>query len=77
MQASRNKEIVVNSFQGKLHSNNMEKQITEFFSKTASKQPLTWKNHLISHQSQKDCVNVLPFLRPVVHPQKKKWETPV
>ena len=40
----------------------------------ASKQPLTWKNHLISHQSRKD--HVLPFPRPVVHPQKN-WATPV
>ena len=38
------------------------------FSKTAYKQPLTWNNHLISHHSRKDYV--LPFLRPVVHPQK-------
>ena len=42
----------------------------EFFSKTASKQLLTWKNDLTSHQSGND--HVLPFPRPVVHPQKKK-----
>ena len=73
MQASRNQVIIVNSFHSKLHRNNMEKRITEFFSKTASKQPLTWKNHLSNHQSQKD--HVLPFPRPVVHPQKE-WVMP-
>ena len=51
----------------------MEKRITDFFSKIASKQPRTWKNHLISHQSRKD--HVLPFPRPFVHPQKKLGNT--